>query len=109
MGKTRFTIEEAKRYKVQDNINGSSKFQGWTVEVIARYNELYKEVKQYRDTGGEGRAADERVWARYMVLCNVKLDSITCTETGNDRSATDLQKTAYEDDVDNFATLMVML
>ena len=44
-----------------------------------------------------------------MVLCNVKLDSITCTETGNDRSATDLQKTAYEDDVDDFATLMVML
>ena len=28
VGKTRFTIEEAIRRKVQDNVNGSSKFQG---------------------------------------------------------------------------------
>ena len=44
-----------------------------------------------------------------MVLCNVKVDSMTCTDTGNVRSATDSQKTAYKDDVDDFATSMVML
>ena len=105
----KITVAEAKRRKVSNNLDGSSRFQGWTADGIARFNELYEEVKKYRDTD-EGRAADQKVWKRYMKLCNVSTgNSQTESTDENEDSESNLQEVSYEDGVDDFAGLMVML
>ena len=105
----KITVEEAKRRKVSNNLDGLSRFQGWTADGIARFNELYEEVKKYRDTD-EGRAADQKVWKRYMKLCNVSTgNSETESTDENEDSESNLQEVSYEDGVDDFAGLMVML
>ena len=92
-----------------NNLDGSSRFQGWTADGIARFNELYEEVKKYRDTD-EGKAADQKVWKRYMQLCNYSTGNPqTDTNDENEDSESNIQEVVYENGVDDFAGLVVML
>ena len=58
----------------------------------------------------KGKAADqERVWNRYIELCKVQGNSITGSNDKIGGSESDLQEVTYEDGVDDFAGLVVML
>ena len=103
------TKREAKRRKVSNNFDGSTKFQGWSADGIARFNELYEEVKKYRDTD-EGESADQRVWKRYMKLCNYSTGNSQSSSTDeNEDSGSNIQEVVYENGVDDFEGLVVML
>ena len=103
------TVAEAKRRRVSNNLELSSRYQGWTAEGIARFNELYEGVKKYRDTD-EGKAADQKVWKRYMQLCNYSTGNPqTDTNDENEDSESNIQEVVYENGVDDFAGLVVML
>ena len=103
-----FKVEDAKHSRILDSEDISSKYQGWTAEGIARYNELYTEVKKNRETL-EGKAADERVWKQYMRLCNLDGDSQGDNTGADELVADDSQEIEYENGYDDFAMIMVWL
>ena len=102
-------MNDAKRRKLLvDGEDSSSKYQGWTAEGIARYNELFNAVKKNRDTE-KGKEADVRVWKRCMVLCNLN----GCSEgdvavVGDENTDADnCQEIIYENGYDDFAMIML--
>ena len=102
---TKVKVSDAKRRKLLvDGEESSSKYQGWTVEGIARYNELYNAVKKNRETE-KGKVADDRVWKRYMALCCSEGDVAV---VGSDSAVVeDSQETLYENGYDDFAVVML--
>ena len=55
----------------------------------------------------KGKEADERVWKRYMVLCNLDEGS-QGVDLGSDSSVSeDCQDTLYENGYDDFAMVML--
>ena len=100
----RVQVSDAKRRKLLVDSEDSSKYQGWTAEGIARYNELYNAVKRNRDTE-KGKLADDRVWKRYMALCCSDGD-VAVVET-NSVVVEDSEETVYENGYDDFAVVML--
>ena len=102
---TKVKVSDAKRRKLLvDGEESSSKYQGWTAEGIARYNELYNAVKKNRETE-KGKVADDRVWKRYMALCCSEGDVAV---VGSDSAVVeDSQETLYENGYDDFAVVML--
>ena len=97
-------MSNAKRRKLLVDSEDSSKYQGWTAEGIARYNELYNAVKRNRDTE-KGKLADDRVWKRYIALCCSDGD-VAVVET-NSVVVEDSEETVYENGYDDdFAVVM---
>jgi len=98
-------VSDAKRRKLLlDGEESSLKYQGWTAEGIARYNELYNAVKKNRDTE-QGKVADDRVWKRYMALCCSEGD-VAVVGT-NSAVVEDSQETIYKNGYDDFAVVML--
>ena len=99
-------VSDAKRRKcLVDGEESSLKYQGWTAEGIARYNELYNAVKKNRDTE-QGKVADDRVWKRYMALCYSEGDADD-EGTSNSAVVEDSEETLYENGYDDFAVVML--
>ena len=98
-------VSDAKRRKcLVDGEESSLKYQGWTAEGIARYNELYNAEKRNRDTE-KGKVADDRVWKRYMALCCSEGD--VAVEGTNSAVVEDSQESIYENGYDDFAVVML--